>query len=344
MAVEGSQKSILAGGRAEVYDVVSDRAETKDLASTAGVPRASRAALRDYPIPSGQETAPSSLSDEERRKLASLGYISSGSRPVIRADAPRPSEMTALFGKLDQAAARFVAADYEHAIPLLREILVADPHNLDAALRLATAFSALGRNDDAERAFQNAGTIAPDSADVRTYFALHLARGREWQRAVPMLERVVAEDPERVPALEALAVVRERQGRIPEAVALRKSIYAKRTPRAEELVALGGMAMSIGDTATAIESFERARSLQGPEFAHDLELGVLYLAARDLDSARAALDRIPPTSPGYSMATFKRAQVSVLLHEPDAADRIANARRHADATTRPLIENEKLFR
>ena len=34
------------------------------------------------------------------------------------------------------------------------------------------------------------------------------------------------------------------------------------------------------------------------------------------------------------MALFKRAQVSVLLNEPDAAARIARARRGADATTR----------
>ena len=41
---------------------------------------------------------------------------------------------------------------------------------------------------------------------------------------------------------------------------------------------------------------------------------------------------------------FKRAQVSVLLGEPDRAQRIRLAYEHADATTRPLIEREKLFR
>jgi hypothetical protein len=34
----------------------------------------------------------------------------------------------------------------------------------------------------------------------------------------------------------------------------------------------------------------------------------------------------------------------VLLDEPDRADRIARARKHADATTRPLIARERLFR
>ena len=43
------------------------------------------------------------------------------------------------------------------------------------------------------------------------------------------------------------------------------------------------------------------------------------------------------------MALFKRAQVSVLLGEPDQAARIDAARRRADATTRDLIERERLF-
>jgi hypothetical protein len=44
------------------------------------------------------------------------------------------------------------------------------------------------------------------------------------------------------------------------------------------------------------------------------------------------------------MALFKRAQVSVLLGEPDRGERVRRAREGADATTRPLIEREALFR
>jgi predicted Zn-dependent protease len=111
-----------------------------------------------------------------------------------------------------------------------------------------------------------------------------------------------------------------------------------------ELLQLGQMAMSVGQTAPAIESFENARRLQGSAFGHDLELGVLYLAARRLQEARDALDRVAPSSPAYPMALFKRAQVSVLLNEPDRAARIERARLRADATTRDLIARERLFR
>ena len=343
MAVEGRKKAILSGGTTELYDVVADPGETRDLSATVGLPRAARAALRDYPLPSPKSSAAASLNEEERRKLASLGYVSSGVAPVIRKDAPRPVEMTHLFDELDEASLRFARGQYREAIPLLEKIIDADRYNLESVLRLATAYSTLGNDRKAEETFRAAEAIAPDSPDVRMYLALHLARGDQWARAVPMLERIVAEDPDRLPAVQALAVIRERQGRIAEAVALRRKVYAQRTPTAAELVRLGEMAMAIGETDVAIESFERARSMQGPAFAHDLELGVLYLAARRLDEARNALDRIAPSDPRFPMAAFKRAQVSVLLREPDAARRIALARQHADRTTRELIANERLF-
>ena len=343
MAVEQKQKTILSGGKTELYDVVADPRETRDV-SASGIPRASRAALRDYPLPSLAAPPPSSsLSEEERQKLASLGYVSASVSPVVRKDAPRAADMTHLFDDLDRASALFVREQYAEAIPLLTKILAADPYNLDCALRLATAHSSLGHDAAAEDAFVRAQKIAPDSADVRTYFALHLARGPEWQRAVPMLERVVTDDPNRLPALQALAVIRERQGRLGEAVELRQKIYERRAATAAELVTLGEMAMETGNTAVALSAFEKARAAQGAAFRHDLELGVLYLAARRLTDARDALDRVPRSHPAYPMALFKRAQVSVLLREPDAADRIAAARENANAMTRDLIARERLF-
>jgi len=341
MSVDGRRKSILSA-RLEVYDVISDPGETQDLAT--GTPVQTPAALRDYSLTLSTTTRPpDNLGDDARRKLAALGYVSAATAPPSRKDAPRPADMTALFEVIDRASGLFVRGEYGQAIPLLEQILVRDPRNLDATLRLATAHSSLGHDRQAIAAFDRAAAIAPQSADVRTYLALHYARGKGWEKAVPLLERVVTDTPERLPALEALAVLRERQGRIVEASDLRQKIYQLRTPTPLELIQLGQLAMSAQRTPLAIEAFERARMQQGASFTHDLELGVLYLEARRLPDARAALDRVPPSHPGYPMALFKRAQVSVLLNEPDQAARIDLARRRADATTRELIAKERLF-
>jgi arylsulfatase A-like enzyme/tetratricopeptide (TPR) repeat protein len=345
MAVEGAQKAIHAG-RLEVYDVVADPGEERDLAKTAPLSREIRTALREYPRPlvsSAATPRDTGLSEDERRRLASLGYVSATVPPVVRADAPPPVDMKALFDTLDRASDLFVQKEYAAAVPLLERIVRQDTTNLDAVLRLATARAALGRDDEAVRAFDRAAEIAPQSDDVRLYRALYEAQRHDWAHAVPVLERIVAETPDRLPAVEALAGIRERQERLPEAVALRQKIYALRPASGLELAQLGQMAMATGATGTAIDAFEKARAAQGPAFTHDLELGVLYLAARRLAEARDALDRVPATDSEYPMALFKRAQVAVLLDAPDRNAWIARARRHADATTRDLIARERLF-
>jgi choline-sulfatase len=343
MAVEGRRKAILAG-RMEAYDVVADPGETRDLGASSDLSRPLRTALRDYPVPApAAARAPDTLTEDARKKLASLGYVGGGAAPVVRPDAPRPADMTRLFDLLERASDLFVREEYARAIPLLEQIRSQDPYNLDAVLRLATAHSARGHAAQAEKAFAKAAEIAPGSPDVRAYLALHYARGKEWPRAGPLLERVLAESPQRLPALEALARIRERQGRPGEAADLWQKVYALRSPNAAEAVRLGELAMSAERTPLAIESFETARAAQGAAFTHDLELGVLYLDARRLAEARDTLDRVPASHPAYPMALFKRAQVSVLLREPDRGERIEAARRRADATTRPLIERERLF-
>ena len=172
--------------------------------------------------------------------------------------------MRRIFPLLDQASGLFAAGRYAEAVPLLEKILVEDPHNLDAALRAATAYSSLGQDARALAMFQKAAEIAPNSSDVRTYLALHYARGKDWPRAVPLLEQVVAESPDRLPALEALAAIRVRQGRIDDAFALRQRIYAQRDPTPAELVELGSMAMDLGRRRSRPRpSSGRARS-RGP--------------------------------------------------------------------------------
>jgi len=310
MAVEGRHKAIFAG-RTEIFDVVADPGETRSLGAGGTIPGAIRKALDDYPVPvPGASRAPENLSAEAQRNLASLGYVSATAAPVVRRDAPRPADMVALFDEIERASTLFVRGQYAQAIPVLQGILATDPHNLDAALRLATCYSSLGRHAQAVAAFRTASAIAPQSADVRLYLALHYARTEEWARALPMLERLVTEMPDRVPAWETLGV----------------------------------LAMRAGRTDAAITAFERTRALVGPAFRHDLELGVLYLAARRLHDSRRALDRVLASQPAHAMALFKRAQVSALLNEPDRAARLAAARAHADATTRPLIASERLFK
>lgn len=343
MAVDGSQKAILAG-RTEVFDVVKDPGEITDLGTAATLPAPLRAALNDYPVPSpAPPTSAGPMDAEAREKLASLGYVSATTTPVVRRDAPRPVDMVHLFEVIDRASTLFVQERWAEVIPVLRQILAADPNHLDATMRLATAYSSTGQQAAALEAFRRAATLAPESPDVPLYLALHYTRGRDWARAEPLLERVLAASPQRVPALEGLIVVRERQGRLGEVLSLQRRLFDLRPPSGTEALRHARLAMAQQQTAQAIWGFEQARAAQGAFFGAWLELGVVYQAAGRLAEAGQALDRVPAGTPDSAMARFKRAQVAVLLREPDAAARIAAARQSADAVTRPLIARERLF-
>ena len=343
MAVQHTTKAINAG-KLEIYDVIADPEEKRDLAAQAGLSREVRQALRDYPIPSPGSPPSSGMNDEQRRQLASLGYTTSLAKPVIREDAPRPVDMAHLFEPLDRSAGLFVRGDYARAIPILEDILGRDPHNVGTALRLAVAHSGLGQNQKAVAAFRRARQIAPDSVDVPHYLALHYIRAGQHSLAEPLLTQVLAEMPDRLPAIEAMAEIREKQKRFGDALELRQKAHSMKSPTAAELIHLGVLAMNAKNTAVALQAFETARTIQGSAFSHDLELGVLYLDAGRFAEASAALDRVARSHPGYPMALFKRAQVSALLGEPDLAERIEAARQGSDATTRDLIARERLFR
>ncbi len=343
MAVEGPVKAIHAG-RVAVFDLSSDPGERNDRANEIDLSRDLRQAIREYPLPSLEPpVSTGTLSEEDRKQLASLGYVSSDTKPVVRVDAPRPADMTELFGTLDRASGLFVAGEYRQALPLLQAILEKDPANLMTALRLAAAYSALGRHEDAMEAFAKARAIAPESLDVDHYLAMHhLGRG-DWRSAGPLLERVLEKSPGRLPSLEALSEVREKEGRPAEALELLEKVLTMKRASETDLERRARLAMELRMTPTAIDAYEELRALQGERFTHNLELGVLYMDARRLSEARAALDEVPPSHPAYPMALFKRAQVSVLLREPDSARRIALAREHADEVTSQLIERESLF-
>lgn len=342
MGVQGRWKVILSGRAPEVYDLVADPRESRDLAGQALPDRELLRALQGYALPA--DDAGAELDPEARRRLASLGYVGAPARPRLRADAPHAREMTHLFADLDRGSGLFVHEEYRLAIPIFERVLEEDPANLMVTLRLAVAHSVLGSDRRALDYFRRAERLAPGSADVRHYLAMHHFKSGDLGRAAELFEAVLAESPARLPALETLARIRAEQGRTAEAAALVERAVPLRRDPVPGLLELGELRMALGDTPGALRAFERARDRQGAAFSRWLELGVLYLADRRLEAARDSLDRVPPSHPDYPMALFKRAQVSVLLEEPDAAEHIRRARERADESTRSLLDRETLFR
>ena len=344
MAVSGRTKAIRSGDTVEIYDVVSDPTESKDLAPDHRLDPAILEALRTYPLPSLDSVEGAGLDADERKKLAALGYFSSNEIPTHRLDVPRARDMTHLFADLDRGSGLFVQERWRESISVFEKIVDQDPDNLMVNLRLAVAHSLDGRRPEAERYFEWAERIDPDSVDRRRYLALHHCRFGDLDRAESLLGPLLPRLGGSIAALECLSEIRLRQGRFDEAARLLARVAALQPDSAAIRERLGEARMAAGETQAAIDAFEAARGFDPAGFDRHLELGVLYLAARNLEPAVRELESVPPTHPGYPMALFKRAQVSVLRGEPDRGERVRLAYRHANATTRSLIASESLFR
>jgi arylsulfatase A-like enzyme/Tfp pilus assembly protein PilF len=351
MAVSNRIK-VIRSGVTEVYDLAADPHELTDLARRARSEpkREVAAALSDYlgKLPASPTASDSALSDEDKKRLASLGYVAGSETPsAVRPDAPNPKDRTDLFRDLDLGSARFVREDYAGAIGPLERVAAKDPNNATARLRLAVAWSILGKEGKAAEQFAAARRLRPDSLDLHAYEGLHLLRFGHEKEAEPLLASVLAADPNRLAAIEGLATLREHEGNVPEAARLLEQVIEKKSAPGPELARLGALRMAVGDTPGALSAFERARTLEGDHFGHDLEMGVCYLSARRFAEARDALDRaierLPAKHPDLPMALFKRAEVAVLLHEPQSAGHIRRAWERADATTRPLLERDTLL-
>jgi tetratricopeptide (TPR) repeat protein len=344
MAVSGSTK-VIQSREIEVYDLQADPVESVDLSESVDIDPAIFEAINDYalvPAP-GEGPPPDALDQESRRQLAALGYVGWESPAPVREDAPNPKDMTHLFGDLNKGSELFVRGEYEASIGVFERVIAEDRENFMVTVRLAVAHSVLGHQERAQLLFERAEEIHPGSIDLQHYLAMHYFRFGSWDLSAPLLEKVLTVMPRKLAALEALARIREREGRFPEAARLTEKIIALKESPAAEWIRLGELEMATANTPAAIRAFEEARRLQGEAFNRHLELGVCYLAAGNPAAAARSLDAVPEDHPGYAMGLFKRAQVSVLLGEPDWRQRVRLAYDRADPEIRRLIKNEPLF-
>jgi arylsulfatase A-like enzyme len=156
--------------RPELYDVVADPRQTRDLVSERrDVVRAMRLALSRFP--SGF-SIPQPASSEEREKLAALGYLGGA---AALGSGPRPNPRDRIH-VLDQVKAAFrLGADGRdaEAVVALRQVLESEPEFLDVLFELGRVLQRLRRNEEAYAAYVRGIRASPVMAPA---LAVPLAR------------------------------------------------------------------------------------------------------------------------------------------------------------------------
>ena len=315
------------GPQSSLYQLPSDPGETKDLA--AQQPSALRlwdrrlrdllqAAGEPLDAPVRQETV---LSEEQRRQLASLGYVGGGSGGAVRGDLPDPRKMTDLARSLHDAAALVQSNKCGEALPALQDIARRDPHNvpalsltgfcleqtgrLDSALstfqrasrenELAAAPVAnaagvllkLGRRDEAEKEYRRALVLDPSLGEAAASLARMLREKGKREEALGVLEAAVAAGSHAEEVFKERGYVYAELGRLPEALRdFRES--ARRNPLDPAPLENGAhAAYRLGQFRDAAQLYERLLQIQPNRLDIWKTLGAVQLY--ELSDQEAAL-------------------------------------------------------
>ena len=156
-ALTDSQYRLIRAPRDELFDLRADPAESKSIASERPqVRQAMRSAietlLAGVPI-----ATPSAASEEDRQRLAALGYVGSASRAPVTQPGdtlPDPKDKFQVLETYRRASDLAGAGHFDEAASLYERLVADDPGMDDVWLELAHAYARLGRTADAVRAYK----------------------------------------------------------------------------------------------------------------------------------------------------------------------------------------------
>ncbi len=319
--------------RAELYDLRKDPSEKVNVL---GHQRRLGAALRrEIDVYDRNLTPPSTVSAEERTKLASLGYLTQPTTAPA-GQLPDPKDRISEFNAYERTSELMNGGDYERAIVALRQILEKNPLFTDAALRLARAYESAGHFTEATTVYRS--VLARDPAlteqvaiglgttylnlrmyaEARSHAELaiksnsggaHLLLAQIDLAASDPLSaerdaRAAAADPHyRAPAMLALAQALIKQKRCSQALEVLGGLSDGPRPsglgarRADALVCLERIPEAIAALRDEIAAAPTKRDAYG-------QLAAIYLLQRQPDEAESVLGQMVSRIPSESNDQF----------------------------------------
>ncbi len=330
----------------ELYDVARDPAQRTNLAPRK--PPELRAMVVETERRRTALRAPAPADTETARKLQALGYLTGSARDEGGAR-PDPKEVIGTLVTLQRAVELHQAGRSAEALPLLHDVLAANPRLVDGWEVLANALERLGRKDEALAALKRTVALSPPGrsnyvVDVAS-LALRagrldearrhaeLARGLGDPRACAVLGRVALAEGKLDEALRAADDGLARGGAVPPAGlhVLRAEVFGRRedlaaaeveyrselAARPRSLEALSGLALVAASRGDAAEAVRRVGALVAAvPTAEGYLTGVVTLRtlgrAREAGALLAEARRLFPAEPrlaGQAAALAKGARI-----------------------------------
>ena len=355
---------LIRAPRDELFDLERDPRETSSVADQRPQVRQAMRAAIDGLIRNAAIAAPSSVSEEDRQRLAALGYVGGGRSVALTLPGdtlPDPKDKVRILERYRQASDFAGALRFDEAVAGFRGVLAEDPEMTDVWRQLAEVEIRRGNMPDAIAAYRqvisrhpkDAGSLLGIASALLRVGQLDAARQHaELARAVApasaheMLAKtaLAAKDAATARREAALAhqadntlpmpayvdgVLLYEEGRYPEAVAsLRRAKDALRG----RTVQMNDLNYYLGDALARMERYQEAETYLVEEvrlFPHNTRaragLAMLYRAmGRNAESERA-IEEMLRVSPTPE-ARVVAAQLWTMFGEPDKAQRVRSRR------------------
>jgi len=147
---------LIRAPRDELFDQQNDPEEKASVAADRPQVRQAMRAAVDRLIADAAIARPSEVSDEDKQKLAALGYIGGGASESLALSGdslPDPKDKVRVLEKYRQATDLAGALKYAEATVLYKDVLAGDPDMTDVWLQLGEVYVRQGLTEDALHAY-----------------------------------------------------------------------------------------------------------------------------------------------------------------------------------------------
>lgn len=277
----------IRGARSELFDVVDDPSERRDISSEERRVRSRLdAALAPHAVP---VRVTQRVSPEEARKLAALGYIGSAA-PTGEGSLLDPRDHIEAYREARAARGSFEQRHYADAVRLSRALLERYPRMIDLWQLQADALGELGRFGEGADAAKRGMAVDPSSTELAIRVADLSARAGRINDARQYAELALRSMPAEAHTVLARAWFAERAL---DRAASEADLAIKADPnRPLPYAMLGQIAVARNDLAGALEALDRAAQVSAQSgrplpFLHSTRGIVLIRLGRDTEAEQA---------------------------------------------------------
>ena len=323
----------------ELYDLASDPAEANNLIDSDR--RLANRLRAKIPPEALRPPTRGKISEEEIRRLRSLGYVASTTaEPASFTAENDPKNLIAIDRKLHQVVALYMERKLEQSATLAREIIAERPTMAIAYEHLSEALREQGRIDEAILALESAlanGVSHPGvlrqlglslaeagRGDEAIRLLAHTAKGEDvdslnalavayysthdFAKSATILHRVLGLDADNTKALETLGAVVLNQGKVAEAQRYLERAVAINPALPFSWTTLGVVRSRLGDNTGALKAWQRAVEFDPSSFDALYNTGWVAASMGQKKRAIRAFARFINTAPPSRSEEIRKAK------------------------------------